>query len=927
MSERPLRGLRGTVPEGAGGTGFARVLPSGVVTFLFTDVEGSTRLLRAVGSAYAELLAAHNEMIRRAVDAHGGTEVRTEGDAFFCVFTSAADAIAAALEAQRALCAHRWPAGAEVSVRMGLHTGDVEPGSDDYIGLAVHRAARVVDAGHGKQILVSDATALVAAERLPPGASLRALGAYRLKDFPAPSELHQLCHPELPSEFPALRTLPAAAHNVPAQTTRFVNRRSEVGELEALIADNRLVSILGPGGVGKTRLAAELVLGVVSQFPDGVWLVELASLRSGDAVGPEVATTLGVRAEAQRSADETLADALIAKRLLLVLDNCEHVLGAVASLADRLLRHCPDVHVLATSRQPLGLRAEIRFQLLPLGVPASPADVERDGSDAVTLFADRAQAVTRSFDLARDRDAVIEICRRLDGLPLAIELAAARTASIPVGRIAARLDRRFSVVGRSYRGSLPHHETLRGSIEWSHDLLEEPEKVLLRRLAVFAGSFDLLAAEAICGDAQLDEDDVLDVLARLVEKSLVQQSDERYFLLESIREFSREQLQSAAEVEGLAGAHLRYYTSIVESAGHEADGPGQRAAYDRLDADIANIRVAIGRALARSDPSALRMAAALGQYGFVRNRLGEVARWCIDAAAAEPNAPADLRARALTQAGFALIVMGSPDRGHSLLDEGVSLARASGDASLLMQTLLMAADLRLETGEPTEAQPLAREALALVPTEGADWMRARVLAVAARADQDDVGYTETHRRLAEALGLFERVGDRRQMGRVLHTMAYLSLDAGELDIANAEAARCIAIGAELEHPIGQAVTRIVQVWAAIDRGELDRANELLAQSTATAADSGYRALLAYCAAARAGLLVAEARDEDAARVLGTLEQAATALGGEGSRPIRRRVDELRDLLRQRLGDTRFAALAAHGSEVSLEDAAAPPLTA
>ena len=646
----------------------------------------------------------------------------------------------------------------------------------------------------------------------------------------------------------------------------------------------------------------------------------------GRAVGPEVATTLGVRAEAERSADETLVQALSAKHLLLVLDNCEHVLGAAASLADRLVGQCPDVHVLATSREPLGLRAEKRFLLSPLGVPAIADDVDDDAADAVTLFADRAQAVTRTFDLLRDREAVIEICRRLDGLPLAIELAAARTASIPVGRIAARLDRRFSVVGRSYRGALPHHETLRGSIEWSHDLLEGPEKVLLRRLSVFAGSFDLFAAEMIGGAPPLEEEDVLDVLSRLVEKCLVQQADDRYFLLESIREFAREQLTSAGETEAMATAHLDYYTAIVESAGREADGPQQRAAYDRLDADIANIRVAIGRALDASDLAALKMAAALGQYGFVRNRLGEVARWCIDAVAAEPQAPAELRARALTQAGFALIVMGSPERGHSYLDQGVDLARASGDRTLLTQTLLMAADLRLETGEPIEAQPLAREALDLAPIEGADWMRARVLAVSARADQDEVGYGETHRRLSEALELFERTGDRRQMGRVLHAMAYLSLDSGELDVADAEAARCIAIGEELEHPIGQAVTRIVQVWAAIDRDEMQHAGELLARSASTASDSGYRALLAYCAAARAGLLSAGGDDADAARVLGALRGATAALGGEGARPIRRRVEKLREQLESRLGPDRFAALTAEGASLALDDVVAAVAT-
>jgi predicted ATPase len=809
---------------------------------------------------------------------------------------------------------------------MGLHTGEAAPVDGDYIGLAVHQAARVVDAGHGRQVLVSEATMALAGERLPPLASLRPLGRYRLKDFPAPTPLYQLCHPDLPAEFPALRTLPAAAHNVPEQATLFVDRRAEVSELAELMVASRLVSIVGPGGVGKTRLATELVPLVVELFEDGVWLVELASLQNADVVAPEVATVLGVRAEAERSVDETLADALADKELLLILDNCEHVIDAAASLVAELIGRCAGVRVLATSRAPLGLPAENRFALMPLTVPASGDLVNGDGADAVALFADRARLVTRTFDVLRDRDAVVEICRRLDGLPLAIELAAARTASMPVGRIAARLDRRFSVVRQAYRGALPHHETLRRSIEWSYELLEPPEVVLLRRLGTFIGEFDVEAAETICGGPPLDADDVLDLMARLVEKSLVQQSDERYVLLESIREFAREQLETAGELDTLADAHLAYFAQEAEEAARDADGPNQRAAYDRLDADFANIRAAAGRALASSDPAALRLGAALGQYGFVRNRLREVAQWCMDAAAAATDAQAGLRVRALTQAGFAFVVMGSPERGHALVDDGLALARSADDPELLVRTLVMAADLRQEAGRPSEARPLAEEALALVPAHGADWVRARALIAVAQARRDEAGYAQTHSRLNDALELFDRCGDRRQVGRVLLTMAYLSLEAGELTAAEAESTRCIAITEELEHPIGQAVARIVQVWVAIDRGETANACSLLTQAIATARDSGYRALLAYCVAARAALSAADGNPAEGARMLGALGSGHHSLGGEGASAIRRRVEELRSDLEARFGSERLAALTAEGAALTLEQIAALPFT-
>jgi predicted ATPase/class 3 adenylate cyclase len=904
----------------------SRELPVGAITFMFTDVEGSTRLLRALGSGYAELLVAHNRIVRDAVSRHDGIEVRMEGDSFFCVFVDAAKALSACLAAQRALCAYGWPEGGEMTVRMGLHTGEAEPVEADYIGLAVHQAARVVDVGHGRQVLVSDATRAMVGERLPADASLRPLGAYRLKDFPAPTPLFQLCHPDLPSEFPALRTLPATAHNVPEQATLFVDRREEVIELAELVRSCRLVSVIGPGGVGKTRLSTELVPQVVQGFADGVWLVELARLRNAEAVAPEVATVLGVRAEAERRVEETLADALAEKQLLLVLDNCEHVLDAAASLAERLIGRCAGVHVLATTRAPLGVRGETRFSLMPLAVPAKADAIGGDDADAVALFADRARAVTRSFDALLERDAVIEICRRLDGLPLAIELAAARTASIPVTRIAARLDRRFSLVTQSYSGALPHHETLRGSIGWSYDLLEPSERVLLRRLGTFVGAFDLEAAEAICSTPPVDVDDVLDLIGRLTDKSLVQQSDDRYVLLESIREFAREQLDEAGELDELADAHLAYFTSEVEAAARDADGPGQREAYDRLDANFANIRAAAERALARSDPAALALGAALGQYGFVRNRLAEVARWCIDAVAAAPEAPVALRVGALTQAGFAFVVMGSAERGHALVDEGVLLARSADDPELLVRTLVMAADLRQESGRPAEARPLAEEAVELVPATGADWIRARALMTLAQASRDDVGYAETHRRLAEARALFDRQGDRRQVGRVLLAMAYHSLEAGELDAAQAESEQCIAITDELAHPIGQAVARIVQVWVAIDRRDTSAAAGLLAGTIATAQDSGYRALLAYSVAARAALCAGMGDDQRAARILGALAAAEGSFGGEGGRVTRMRIARLRAALAVQLGAEQFAALFAEGKQSTLEAIAAVPFS-
>jgi predicted ATPase/class 3 adenylate cyclase len=914
----PMMDRRSSAADGAAGVRAAE-LPSGTVAFMFTDIEGSTRMFRALGNDYGAVLGAHNEIIGAAVAGRGGVVVRNQGDGFFCAFAHPPAAIAAALEVQLALAAHDWPEGGEPRVRIGVHTGDADAPNGEYVSLAVHQAARVGDAGHGGQVIVSEATLAEAGTELPDGASLEPLGSYRLKDFPDPEPLYELRHPDLRSGFPALRALPATAHNVPEQVTLFVGRQTALEELARLVRNRRLVTVLGPGGVGKTRLAIELVPAVAGEFPHGVWLIELAHLSRGATVAPEVAGELGVRPDAERGWVGSIVDALRAKRLLLLLDNCEHVIDDAAALAEQLIAHCPQVAVLATSREPLGLAGEQRFPLAPLSVPDESIELTMSGSDAVALFVDRARAVAATVELPRDLGSVAEICRRLDGLPLAIELAAARVAAIPVSMMAARLDRRFALLTRGHRGALTHHETLRGSIGWSYDLLERDEQLLLARLGTFTGGFDLDAIEAVCAAAPLAPGDVLDLTVRLVEKSLVQHAGDRYELLDSIREFAREQLDAAGEVAALRNAHLGYYTELVEASAQVADGPQQRAVYDRLDADFGNIRAAVEFALERSDPAALKLGAALGQWGFVRNRLGEVARWCIDAAAAAPGAPAATRAAALAQAGFAFVVLGSPARGHALLDEGLELAHSVDDPRLLVDTLLMAADLRLEAGMPIEARALATEALAVAERIDDPWTLGRATAIEARAYQDELGYEETYRRLARAGEYFERAADRRQVGRVALTMAFLSLEHQALDAAAVEARRCLAICEEIGHTIGQAVARVPEIWVAIERGEPTAARELLTRAIVIARASGYVALIGYCVAAGAALRFDTGDLEGAARMLGALEANGDALGGEGGAAISVRVQRLRARLGEAIGDDRLAELIAEGSHVALAE--------
>ncbi len=469
-------------------------LPSGTVTFLFTDIEGSTRQWERDAEGMQAALARHDAILRAAIEEHGGVIFKTVGDAFCAAFTSAPRAVAAALSVQGGLREAFPGEGGPSRVRMAVHSGEAEVRDGDYFGRVVNRVARLLAAGHGQQILVSGATRELLLGGLPEDAMLRDLGEHLLKDLERPEHVFQLDHPELPADFPPLRSLSALPHNLPQQLTSFVGREREVARLRELLATHRLVTLTGVGGSGKTRLALHVAAEVVDQFPDGVWLVDLSALSDPALVPQTVATALGLRETPGRDPVESLLVHLRTRDLLLVLDNCEHLIEACATWAERALRVVPELRVLATSREALGTVGEVVWPVPLLSVPAvstrSPEDLlpEIDRYEAVRLFAERATLVDPGFELtAADARAVVQICRRLDGIPLAIELAAARVRVLAPEQIASRLDDRFRLLAGGGRRALPRHRTLQAAIDWSHDLLEEPERILLRRLAVFSG--------------------------------------------------------------------------------------------------------------------------------------------------------------------------------------------------------------------------------------------------------------------------------------------------------------------------------------------------------------------------------------------------------------------------------------------------------
>ncbi len=634
--------------------------PSGTVTVLFTDVEGSIRLWEADREAMAEASARYDCIVREQVKVAGGRVVKAVGEAFRAVFADPSAALAAAVAIQRASGAEPWPPGLPVRVRVALHSGICEERDGDYFGPVVNRAARLLAAGHGGQVLVSGGTRELLAGRLPGGIGLRDLGEHRLKDLGRAERVFQVTGPGLAEGFGPLRSLddPALRHNLPSQATSFVGRAAELAELRSLISGgSRLVTITGPGGIGKSRLALQVAAEALDGAGDGVWLAELAPVADPELVARTVAAVLGVREEPGRPVPDTLAEAVGDRSLLMVLDNAEHVLGAVAKLADAMMRSCPRACLLVTSREPLGVGGEHVFRLGSLAVP--PADLAAPDRlaavESVQLFAERALMRRQGFALGEDNAAAVAaVCVRLDGIPLALELAAARLGSLSVSEISSRLDQRFRLLTGGSRTAPSRHQTLRALIDWSYDLLNPAERIVADRLSVFAGGWTLEAAEAVTSAGDTGEWQVLDRLAALVDKSLVQAEESngstRYRLLETVRQYAAERLpqRAGAELGQTRTAHRDYYLALVETGAVQLRGPDEAVWLGRLEAEFDNIRAALAFSLAdpgTADPG-LRLAAGLRWFCYMRGHAGEVLK-ALNVLLERPDACGPARARAL----------------------------------------------------------------------------------------------------------------------------------------------------------------------------------------------------------------------------------------------------------------------------------------
>ena len=571
-------------------------LPSGTVTFLFTDVEGSSRLWEEHPEAMRAALARHDEIVREAIESHRGHVVKTTGDGFHAAFATASDAVHAAIDAQLGLAAESWPETGGLRVRMGVHTGAAEIRDGDYYGPALNRAARLAGAGHGGQVLISGATSELIRGS---GVELVDLGSHQLRDLGEPERVFQVVHAGLASEFGALRTLDAFATNLPLQVTTFVGRDDDAAEVIEALGQHRVVTLIGVGGVGKTRLAIQIAAELLPRYRDGVWLCELGPSSDAAQVPDVVATAVGVQQRSDQSVTQSLLTALRSKDMLVVLDNCEHLLDAAAQLVAALVASCPGVRVLATGREGLGVRGERMMMVRSLPLPGVGASTDEIlAADAVTLFTERAEQAGGGVDLDDETATILgQLCRRLDGIPLAIELAAARTRMMSPQEIAARLDERFRLLTGGSRTAVERQRTLRRAVEWSYDLLAERERMVLDRLGVFAGGFTLDAAEAVVGGDGIDPDEVLDSITQLVDKSLVvaerEHHDTRYRLLETIRTYAVECLDDAGVTDAMRRRHATWCAGFVAQVSAGVRGPDEAVWLDRIAREVDNVRAAL----------------------------------------------------------------------------------------------------------------------------------------------------------------------------------------------------------------------------------------------------------------------------------------------------------------------------------------------
>ena len=912
--------------------------------FLLTDIQGSTRLWEDHPAEMGEALAVHDRLLRAAIAATGGAVVKTMGDGMLAVFDGTVAAVTAAIDAQRVLRDTPWGTTGPLRVRMAIHAGMAESREGDFFGQALNRDARILAIGHGGQILLSAVAAALARDRLPATVELRDLGSHRLRDLDRPEQVFQVAVDDLPATFPALRSLTSRGSNLPLPLTSFVGRERELADVERLIERGRLVTLIGTGGTGKTRLMIEVAGRVAPRFEDGVWLAELAALGDAGEIGPEIGRALGIAALPGRDALDLVVEFLMSKELLLVLDNAEHLIDGVARVAERVLAAAPGVRILATSREALAVAGEAVVQVPSLTCPARTAGplphedpwlADAGATEAVRLFADRASAVLPSFSITdANVRAVAEICTRLDGIPLAIELAAGRVSAMSPEEIASGLGDRFRLLTGGRRTAVPRQQTLHALIDWSWDLLGDADRRLLRRLSIFVGGWTAAAAANVAGDPDADAGsmDAFDGLTRLVDRSLVivdRGATTRYRMLETIRQYAREQLIASGEAADIAGRHLRFFGAMADTAATEVRGPAMVDWLDRLDSEIENLGAALEWGLETDPDSAVGMSVALLDYWIARvpspentARIVAAVRAARRILAGPPEPTRDqqiLAVRLLGMAARKWALSGGADVGIGWAEQAIVLAQELGDPRALIDAMLGHTTARIFTGARGDIRGWLEEVIR-ESTEIGDWFSVAFATSGVAVSLSSVDPVEVEQLLALGSDAAHRSGNPHVIAMTSMGQGNMLARSGRFDEARSRLQEAIDRFAELGDERLADACRSEVAHVLRRAGELDEALELYRVTIQRWVRTGNRGAVAHQLESIAFALIVQGSTERAARLLG----AAANLREESRSPMIQAEqiehDEWIQRLRAELDPAAFESAMAAGRSMTMTEA-------
>ncbi len=905
------------------------------MTFLFTDIEGSTERWETHREGMKSALARHDQLLGSAIEAHGGYVFKKMGDAYCAAFRTAPEAIRAAIEAQQALAKEDFSAVNSLRVRMALHTGYADERDGDYFGPTVNRVARLLAIGHGGQMLVSAAASDLAQGELPAQTSLRGLGAHRLKDLAHPEQVFQLVAAGLPAEFPSLRSLDSLPNNLPLQVTSFLGRDEDVAEVKKLLEKTRLLTLAGTGGVGKTRLALQVGAELLDQHPDGVWFVDLAGLQDPDLIASEMAAVLGVRVGADRSLVESIIYALKPKQILIILDNCEHVVETAAQITSSIIKGAPQVRVLTTSREGLGIAGEVVHRVSPLAVPKSSAGMTAETAKqfgAVALFVDRATAANTRFALT-DADApiVVDICRSLDGIPFAIELAAARVKAMSVANLAERLTERFRILTGGDRTALPRHQTMRALIDWSYNLLNERERTLVNRVSVFAGGWTIEAAGEICADETIESWEILDMISSLVDKSLVQAeiggTSERYRLLDSTWRYALEKLGEAGESERINRRHAEFFLKRAQEADDAWESTPSKVLIEQMEPELDNFRAAMDWALVKRNDIGVGRAlvAALRELWIGVGSRAEGSRWINLALDAQSDAQPDAVSVKLWM-GFAMNNEALGAAQQEAAERALAQAEKLEDRRLLAQAqvqLGFAFDRRGRFDEAeaeyVKAVPLLRETKTTKKLASCLSWWAIIFWIRGDAQAAQKGFEE-------AVSLAKSLGDEQMTATVLGNVAELNFSQGDIEKAIAVGEEALAMRRKGKNP-GSAANALTNLTAyRLALGQIEEARASGREAIQLGRGVQETLLNAYAMQHLALIRAQHGGARDAARLLGYVDETIRKAEFKREPTEKWSYEKLMGVLREHLSDDEVKALAAEGAGWTEDQAVAEALT-